>query len=125
MWATCPIVTSSKLTIWGGAPPFVKGHVLDAVSGLICGSTVRLFGYHRLTRLEGNYSLVTQIFIAADDELGDLVVGIAAQRVGQRHVAHRLVVPGVAAADERPGRVRQAASVGAELIAPVEVRRLR
>ena len=63
-------------------------------------------------------------FFAPDDELRDLIIRIPAQRIGQRHVAHRLVVPGVAAADERPRRVRQASAVGAELIAGVEMRRL-
>ena len=70
-----------------------------------------------------SFMMASQI-VALDDELDHLFVRVAAQRVGERHVAHRLVVPGVAAADERARGVAQAAAVVAELVAAIEVLRL-
>src|SRR2546428_13077555 len=47
---------------------------------------------------------------------------VAALRIGERHLARRLVVPRVAAADERPLFVRGTAAVRAEPVPGVEVR---
>src|SRR3989442_14872580 len=47
---------------------------------------------------------------------------VAAFRIGERHLARRLVVPRVAAADEPPLLVRGTAAVRAEPVPGVEVR---